>query len=134
MIHRELGDEIHLTRERRVLQSMLAQDEELLDVAAAGLGFGNPGILAITDRRMIHLYFRYFLRHVKMTEIGYHKIETVDSAGWRSFAELSVRRGKRRRTLHISIMAGVERAAELATCARKAVARFKSSAGVTKGD
>ena len=124
MIQRELGEEAHLARERRALPSLLASDEELLAVASAGFGVVSAGILAITDGRLIFLSFRYFFLRRKVTEIGFGQIETVESESWRSSAELRVRLRKGRHVIHVPIMAGVERAAELATCARKAVARF----------
>lgn len=124
MIHRELADEVHLSRERPALLAVLAHDEELLDVASAGLGFGAPGILAITDRRLIHVYFRRTLRRMKVTEMRLSNVASVDSKQSGSSAELRVRLKSPRRTVHMPIDGDAERATALAITATRAVRRF----------
>jgi len=79
MIHRELGDQYFLARERSALPGLLVEDEELLAVASGSVGVFAPGILAIIDRRFIHLYFRRLLRQLEVTEIGYPRIKSVHS-------------------------------------------------------
>lgn len=125
MIHRELGNELYLARERSALPGLLAEDEELLAVASGNMRFFDPGILAITDRRLIHLFFSRSLRRLRVTDIGYRRIEAVDSWKSRSSGVLRLHLKEPRRTKHIPIRGGVERAAELATCVKEAVARFE---------
>jgi len=122
MIHRELGDEVHLARERRALPSLLAADEDLLAVASAAR-IGNTGILAITDRRLIFLYVRRFLGGLKTREFSYRRVKAIDIEG-RSGEGFTVRLDQPRRRTMIVVLADRERVAELATCARSAIARF----------
>jgi hypothetical protein len=124
MIHRELGDAIYLAHERGALPSLLAADEELLAVVGAGFRFADPGILGITDRRLIHLYFRRTLRRLRVIEIGYRRIETVGSMKSGSNGVLMLGLRQPRRTRSVPLRANAERAEELAACIRKAVARF----------
>jgi hypothetical protein len=124
LIHRELADEVHLAHEREGLLASLAEDEELLAVASAGRGFARPGILAITDRRVIHLSFRHLVRHLRVFEIPYGDVESFDVTRWRRSVEITIRRPGWRRTIHPPILGKPEDAPELATCAMRALARF----------
>lgn len=129
LVHRELADEVHLAHERSGLVALLAEDEELLAVASAGRGIRRPGVLAITDRRAIHLSFRHIVRHLRVFEIPYGDVESIDVTGWRNPVEITIRRQGRKRTVHLPILASAERTTELATCATKALARFNFRAG-----
>lgn len=126
MIHRKLSEHKHLTHERRALASLLAPDEELLDVVSATRGFGKPGILAITDRRLIYVVFGMFTRYLKVRSMDYSEITGVELASsWRSkpIPDLIVHR-RQNRDLTISLMDDdVGKAAEVSTCIGRALGR-----------
>jgi hypothetical protein len=131
LIHRQLADELHLGRERLLLPSLLSDGEELLAVASAGMGWFKPGILAITDGRLLHLYFRRVSRRMKVTEIAYHVIRSIELETFGSSRVIVARRCKRRqvdfqlRPVHRS------RGGELADCASRAHTVFHFRAGTS---
>lgn len=102
----------------------LSEDEELFDVELVGIGGWKPGLLAITDRRLLHLYRRRILPGWKVTELKYEQLGDVRNESWRSFAELKVRPNRGRKTLNFPVLAGSERAAELESCIRTAKSGF----------
>lgn len=125
MIHRKLSEHKHLKHERRALATLLATDEELLDIVSATRGFGKPGILAISDRRLMYVVFGMFTRHLKVKSMDYSDIKSVELASWRSkpTPALIVHR-HRHRDLSISLMDDdVGQAAAVATCIGRALGR-----------
>lgn len=120
LLDSKLSRAIYLAHECRNLPLLLAENEQLLDVEPASVGAAKPGLLAVTDRRLIHLYFRRLLRCLKVTEISYERVNAVDAQSWRSMARLRVRFNQFRSTIDFPISTGGERASELAACIREA--------------
>ena len=97
----EFGDQIHLERPVERLPSLLAPDEKLLAVEQAGLRLGRVGLLAATNRRLIHIYYGYLLRRVKVTEIDYRNVESVRAESWKAFSRVTVQLKKRQLTVFL---------------------------------
>jgi hypothetical protein len=125
MVHRELSHEVHLDRERRALPSLIASGEELLAVASSSMNFGRPGILAITDRRLVHLYFRRIARRMAVTEIGYAGIESIRHESSGTAVAFAVRLAGHGGPIDFMLRTSNERATELVDCARRAMRRVQ---------
>lgn len=98
LLEAELGDQTHLARERDKLPELLASSERLLSVEATGLRSGRAGILAVTDRRLIHIYWGYFRQRLRVTSIGFDNVDTVRTHSHRRFARVIVRMKRVQRT------------------------------------
>lgn len=138
LLERELGDQLHLERAREILPTLLAPGETLLAAEQASLKLGRVGILAVTNRQLIHVYYGYFLRRLRTTKIGYDNVDSVHVDRWRSGSIIVVRLKERQstvflpsRTVNFPLIikdAGV-RAEALATCIRRAVRRVQEPLG-----
>ena len=114
-----LRNTTYLSRESALLLSLLAEDERLLDVEPAGIGYAKPGLLAVTDRRVIHVYIRRVFPGYKLTEISYEDLRSVEANSWKSYARLRLRFRRLRRTVDFPIMkGGGRRAFDLETLVR----------------
>ena len=78
--------EAWLDREHARLRQLLEDGEKLLEARPVGLGF-HPGLLAVTDRRLLHLYFRRLVRRMKVTEMRYQRLNWVELHRWRRCVE-----------------------------------------------
>ena len=113
----------HLDRERSRLQAMVAPGEQVLELSLAGMGYFKPGLLAITNRRLIAVSSRRLLRGVKVIEVPWADFRSADVMMQLSYAGLVVRRSDRRRVLTFTNVGDFDRASELAR-------RIRSAAGV----
>jgi hypothetical protein len=131
LVHRAVMNDPHSRHERLALLEALDEEEELLAVAKAGRGFRRPGLLAITDRRMIHVYFRHLLRCAAVFELRYQDVGEISAPSWKSSGELAVRLRGRPRTIHFPILGSRSRevAEELAERAQKGLARSRFQHG-----
>jgi hypothetical protein len=130
LIDARLRSVIYLDRERAELLRRLGEIEALLDVEPAGLGFGKPGLLAVTDSRVIHLYGRRILRRFAVREVLCGQVTAVEVEHWGTTAEIrllfeDVQRGRGGITLYprllfLPISSGPQRASELAQAIRDA--------------
>jgi hypothetical protein len=131
----KIGDHALLANDCEELRKLLAPDERLLDVAPMSLKGSRFGVLAITDRRLLHVHVRDVFSGSRIAEIDYHNVRRVHAETWRSLAELRVDLKKRQRMLLLpsrraafNLLHGpgsAERVKELATCLRNAVSRVQ---------
>jgi hypothetical protein len=114
---------------------LLAPSERLLAVKATGLRSGRAGILAVTDRRLIHIYWGYFRQRLRVTSIEFKNVDSVRTDSHGRFARVIVRMKKLQRTaflpsrtvgfpLGIVKDAGAH-AEQIATCIRNAARRIQ---------
>jgi hypothetical protein len=105
--------EPYLVRERAELDRRLRDGEILIEVEPAGIGFFRPGLLAVTDCRLIHLYFRRLIRRFKFTEFAFDRIDWVELHTMRSAAELRFSIDVGERLFYLPIGRGLESAERL---------------------
>jgi hypothetical protein len=113
-------DEPYLAREREFLSGVLADGERILDVEQAGRGVLKPGILVLTERRLLHLYFRRLLRRMKVLDLSYSRIDAAEVESLSYATELKVSYNRHQRAHHFPILAGRERASALAMTINRA--------------
>jgi hypothetical protein len=115
-----------LMREIATLRSMLDADEVILDAERVGRGFFKAGILVITDRRFMHLYFRRLMRRMKVLDLPYRRVNSVElMSAWRSWRELLIRFDRHTREEHLPVFADPARASELRNQARAAMSDYR---------
>jgi hypothetical protein len=113
LIHQDLSSTF-LIRERNRLPDALFDDEKLIDLEGATIGFGPAGILAVTDQRIFHLRFRRLVRRFALFALPYDQIGAVRARFWRSHAQLCIWLLATPDVLYVPIRSGSDRASELA--------------------
>ena len=78
LLFQRFGSALHFKHECDYLIETVAFGERVLDVEGVGIGAHGTGILAITERRIIHVKYRYFLRRFHSFICEYDRLNTVD--------------------------------------------------------
>ena len=82
IIDKGIGSAVYLDRERIHLPSLIASDEVLLDVEPTAIGFGHPGLLALTNARLLHVW--HLVRWFRVRSFAY---ETLSVSSYKNRSE-----------------------------------------------
>lgn len=129
-VARHLGEKLHLAAERAVLPNLLGDEEELLAVASADRGFfGKPGILAVSDQRLLYVSCGWRGKRCKIEEAPLSRVESLEIDKASSGSELRFRLESKRRSLRFVISNEGEQdvAAQIASCVSDATRRVRVS-------
>lgn len=64
--------------------------ERLLDLESGSMGFRGPGIVALTNRRLLFVMSRKLLPGIRMWSCDYHRVSGVEERSWAGNTELRV--------------------------------------------
>jgi hypothetical protein len=99
LLFERFGSDLHFRHECEYLTEALAVGERVLDVEGVGIGVHGTGILAITDRRLIHAKYRYLLRRFRRFVCEFERLDDVDVPfGRKSWSQIDVYHDDGRRT------------------------------------